>query len=142
MFYILPPDNQAPMIIPSKFIKLEYSPTTDVLFIEWPNMQDYSLPEIRYILQDVVSTVKYYDIKKILADTRKSSLRVDAASYADVLNQLARDLMTTRLEKFARLSTQDRNREKIVKTASALTVGVIQFKNFDNAGEALEWLTA
>jgi hypothetical protein len=130
------------MIIPNKFIKLEYSPTTDVLFIEWPNIQEYSLPEIRYILQDVVSNVKNYDIKKILADTRNSNIGVDAAAYADVLNQLARDLMTTRLEKFARLSTQDKNREKIVKNAGALVVGAIEFKNFENAEEALEWLTA
>jgi hypothetical protein len=130
------------MIIPNKFIKLEYSPTTDVLLIEWPNIQDYSLPEIRYILQDIVSNVKNYDIKKILADTRKSVIQVDAAAYGDVLNQLAADLMTTRLEKFARLSTQDKTREKIVKQAGALVAGTIQFKNFDNSREALEWLTA
>jgi hypothetical protein len=130
------------MIIPNKFIQLDYNPTTDVLFIEWPNIHDYTLSELKFIIDEVVDTVRHYDIKRILADSRRSAMTLPEAEYAGIVNQLALDLTTTRLEKFARLSTVDPKREKIVTNAAALVVGSIQFMNFENAEAALAWLNS
>lgn len=130
------------MIIPNKFIKLDYNPTTDVLFIEWPNMHEYSLPEVKYIIDEIVETVKHYDIKRILTDSRESAITVDKAAYSSMINQLALDLSKTRLLKFARLATPDPNREQIARDAAALVVGEIQYKSFESTEEAIEWLTA
>lgn len=130
------------MLIPNQFINLEYNPTTDVLLIKWPNMHDYTEPEIKYILHEIIETVKNYDIKNILTDTRQSVITMDSLAYAAVVNQLARDLMTTRLEKFARLTTKEKYREQIANDAAALVLGVIQVRSFDDPDEALEWLAA
>ena len=130
------------MIIPNKFIRLDYNPTTDVLLIDWPNMHDYSLPEVKYIIDEIVETVKHYDIKRILTDTRQSVITVDSAEYAGIINQLALDLANTRLQKFARITTPDPNRERIARDAAALVVGAIQYKGFENSEEAIKWLTA
>jgi hypothetical protein len=130
------------MIIPNKFIQLDYNPTTDVLFIDWPNIHDYTLPELKFILDEIVDTVKHYDIKRILTDSRKSAITLPDAEYAGIVNQWAINLTTTRLQKFARLTTNNPNREKIANNAAALVVGTIQFMNFENAEAALEWLNS
>ncbi|OKL39604.1 hypothetical protein [Pontibacter flavimaris] len=130
------------MIIPNKFIQLDYNPTTDVLFIEWPNMHDYSLPEMRFIMEEVIASVKHYDIKKILADSRQSTITLDDETYGQLINGLALLLQTTRLEKFARLTTAELNRETIASHAASLVKDSIQYQSFDDAGVAMAWLTA
>lgn len=129
------------MIIPNKFIKLDYSPTHDVLHMEWPNMHDYSMPEVTYIIDEVVETVKSYDIKRILTDTRQSVITIPMGDYATIINQLAVKLATTRLEKFARLQTEDPTRENIASDAAALVIGSISYRSFDSVADALAWLT-
>jgi hypothetical protein len=130
------------MIIPNKFIKLDYNPTTDVLFIEWPNMHDYSLPEMKFIMEEIIDSVKHYDIKKILADSRHSTITLDNEAYAQLINGLALLLQTTRLQKFARLTTTELNRETIASHAASLVKDSIQYQSFEDAGVALAWLTA
>lgn len=128
------------MKIPNKFLKLDYNPNTDILFVEWPNMHNYTLPEVEHIIDEVVDTVRHYDVKRVLTDTRQSNVALSTAEYAGVINRLARELMTTRLQKFARLTTTDSNREKIASNAATLVQGVIQYKNFDDTDEAIAWL--
>lgn len=130
------------MIIPNKFIKLDYNPTTDVLFVEWPNMHDYTLPEIEFILEELVNTVKYYNVRRILADSRKSKITLRDDAYAQVVNQLVQMLNATHLEKFARLVTTEANRESIANNAATLLNGSIQYQSFANTDVAIAWLTA
>jgi hypothetical protein len=129
------------MLIPNKFLKLDYNPTQDILYLEWPNMHDYSLPEVQYIITEVVDAVRNYDIKRILTDTRQSSVTIPMAEYAKVVNQLAMELATTRLQKFARLQTADPDRNTVASNAAALVVGAITYQSFDNVDEAVAWLT-
>jgi len=128
------------MLIPNKFITLDYDPSTDILFIEWPNIHDYSLAELKFILDELVTTIKNYDIKKVLADSTKSIVTMPDEEYNAVLKQLALDLLSTRLEKFARLTTGQGYREEAV--ANGVTVVGDQFaiQNFEALPEALEWL--
>jgi hypothetical protein len=129
------------MLIPNKFLRLDYNPTNDVLFVEWPNMHDYSMPEVNYIIEELVETVRSYDIKRILTDTRQSVVTIPMDEYAKVINRLAMVLATTRLQKFARLQTPDPERNTIASNAAALVVGSIAFRSFDSADEAVAWLT-
>lgn len=128
------------MIIPNKFLKLDYNPTNDILFVEWPNMHDYSLPEVSYIIDEVIEAVRSYDIKRILTDTRHSKVTVPMEEYAKVVNQLALQLATTRLQKFARLHTTDLDRENVASNAAALVIGSIAYRSFVNSEEAINWL--
>ncbi|GGG16152.1 hypothetical protein [Pontibacter amylolyticus] len=129
------------MIIPNKFLKLDYNPTYDVLFVEWPNMHDYTMPEVSYIIDEVIDAVRSYDVKRILTDTRQSKVTVPLEEYAKVVNQLALQLATTRLQKFAKLNTRDADREAISSNAAALVVGSVAYRSFDNIDEAIAWLT-
>ncbi|WP_266204979.1 hypothetical protein [Pontibacter kalidii] len=91
------------MLIPNRFIKLEFNPATDTLFIEWPNIHDYTLYELRFMLTELIDTVRNYDIEKILANSRKSAVTLPEQEYSVIVNQFAKDLSTTRLQKFAGL---------------------------------------
>ena len=128
------------MIIPNKFIRLEYDPATDILFVEWPNIHDYTVPELRHILSELVKTVRSYDIKKVLADSTRSVVTLPPAEYGAIVDQLTRDLMATRLQKFARLTTGQGMREQAAGKAGETGVGVIQVRNFNDREEALRWL--
>lgn len=130
------------MLIPNKFLKLDYNPTQDILYLEWPNMHDYTLPEVQYIIHEVVDAVRNYDIKRILTNTRQSSVTIPMEEYAKVINQLALELATTRLQKFARLQSPDPKRNTIASNAAALVVGAITYRSFDNVDEAVAWLTS
>lgn len=128
------------MIIPNKFLKLDYNPTHDILFVDWPNMHDYTLPEVSYIIDEVLEAVRSYDIKRILADTRQSQVTVPLEEYTNVVNQLALQLATTRLQKFAKLQTTDLRREAISSNAAALVIGSIAYRSFASKEEAIDWL--
>ncbi|SIT77208.1 hypothetical protein [Pontibacter indicus] len=128
------------MIIPNKFLKLDYNPTHDILFVDWPNMHDYTLPEVSYIIDEVLEAVRSYDIKRILADTRQSQVTVPMEEYTNVVNQLALQLATTRLQKFAKLQTTDLRREAISSNAAALVIGSIAYRSFASKEEAINWL--
>lgn len=130
------------MIIPNKFLKLDYNPSSDVLFVEWPNMHDYTLPEVKYIISEVVEAVKSYDVKRILTDTRQSQVTVPMEAYGAVVNQLALQLATTRLQKFAKLQTSNPDREAVSENAAALVIGSIEYHAFETTEEAMAWLTA
>ena len=130
------------MIIPNQFIKLEYSPATDVLYVEWPNIHDYSVPELKHILSEILSTIRNYDIRKVLADSTKSIVTLPDAEYNSIVEQLTRDLMTTRLQKFARLTTGQGNREQAASKAAEALAGFFEVRNFSNLEEALEWLSS
>lgn len=128
------------MLIPNKFLKLDYNPTQDILYVEWPNMHDYTLPEVQYIINEVVEAVRNYDIKRILTNSRQAAVSIPMADYAKVINQLAMELSTTRLQKFARLQSPDSDRNTIASNAASLVVGSIAYRSFENEEEAVAWL--
>lgn len=129
------------MEIPNKFLKLDYNPKTDVLQVEWPNMHDYTLPEVKYIIGELVETVKNYDVKRILADTRRSQITIPMDAYSHIINEMTLQLATTRLQKFAKIHTHNPDREAVSDYAASLVVGTIQYRTFDTIAEAMAWLT-
>ncbi|OKL38675.1 hypothetical protein [Pontibacter flavimaris] len=130
------------MLIPNQFIKLEFNPALDILSVEWPNIHDYTVHELRFILAELVSTVKNYDIKKILADSRNSALTLPEQEYGAIVEKFAHELSTTRLRKFARLTTGLDYREKTAGKAAEDMKDCFQVRSFYTMAEALAWLNA
>jgi len=128
------------MIIPSPFIKLDYIPKDDILYLEWPSITDYTAPELNHILDSIVDTVRHYDIRKALIDSRKAVISISPEDYAAVLARLASGLMATRLQKLARLTTGNSEREDQVKDAAALAKDTFVVRSFGNTADAMEWL--
>lgn len=127
------------MIIPNKLIKLDYDPTKDILFVEWPDIEYYSMPELLRVLEDVVDTVRHYDINYLMIDARSTTVGIKEEDYNQIGLKFAQDLMTTRLKKAARLSTRNLGRERQVMELKEKSKLTLEFRSFETVDEALEW---
>ena len=127
------------MIIPSPLITLDYNPAKDILFVEWPDIQKFSLSEVKHSLQDVINTLKFYDVKNLLIDSRKAVIGVSKEEYASIASGFIRELSGTRLRKVARLESNSKTKEAQVRELTQLKAP-IAFQNFSNRNEALKWL--
>jgi hypothetical protein len=123
-------------------ITLEYDPATDILSLDWPDVQDLYVPELEIEVKELIKAINHYDIKKLLIDTSKAILNVQGEVYQTFLTEFARELMTTRLLKIARIGTTDLLREKLVKESreSLPSSLALTFKIFNTKAEAMDWL--
>lgn len=127
------------MIIPNKLIKLDYDPTKDILFVEWPDFEYYALTELHLILKNVLETIRHYDINYLLIDARTTVVGISDKDYNQIALKFAQELMQTRLKKAARLSTHNRNRETQVEQIKEKAKLSVEFETFDTVDEALTW---
>jgi hypothetical protein len=130
------------MIIPNPVIKLDYSPAQDILSVEWPDIHDYSISEAAYTLDAIVETVKYYDVKYLLTDTRKGIVEISEPRYKELILKFAKDLAATRLQKIARVVTESTLREKPINEIRHEAQLAVPIKSFFNVEEAFRWLTS
>ncbi|WP_181305659.1 hypothetical protein [Rufibacter sp. XAAS-G3-1] len=128
------------IIYQSGLITLDYDPATDILYIKWPDVQDFLVLEIRQALRILVDHIKSYDIKKLLIDSSQASLEIPGAEYKDVLKEFGQNLMQTRLEKMARLLTPNPTREDKVEEARQELRFPIPLRTFTDKQEAVAWL--
>lgn len=130
------------MIIPNPVVKLDYDPAKDVLSVEWPDFNGYSVSEAVYILDIVVETVKGYDVKYLLTDTRNRMVGVPDSRYKEIILKFAKDLAATRLQKLARIVTESSLREKPIREARQEALLTIPMRNFYSMEEALSWFAS
>ncbi len=130
------------MIIYNNLIKLEYNPVTDILLVEWPDIFDYASAEMKQTLQAIVDTIKHYDVKKLLIDSRKSIIGISQAEYEALLKEFNKDLTNTRLQKIARLESENLTREAQVKELlpKLKQKTLVDFGTFASITEATNWL--
>ncbi|PRY15532.1 hypothetical protein CLV24_102153 [Pontibacter ummariensis] len=130
------------MIIPNPIIKLDYNPAQDVLVVEWPDVHEYTTSQAAYTLDIIVETVKLYDVKYLLTDTRNGIIDIPEAKYKALILSFAKSLATTRLKKLARVVTASTLREKPINEVRREAQLAVPIKSFDNAEEALAWLVS
>jgi hypothetical protein len=126
----------------SSLITLDYDPATDILSLDWPDIQDLFVAAVEQEIQELIKNIKHYDIKKLLLDTSRATVNVDMVQYQAFLEDFGRKLAATRLQKVARIGSSDPVREKLVHDAREVTQisGGLVFKVFKNKAEALNWL--
>ena len=129
------------MIIPNPVVKLHYNPAQDILSVEWPEVHDYSVGEADYVLNVVVETVKYYDVKYLLTDVRKGIVDIPEPQYKEMILKFAKGLAATRLQKLARVVTESTLREEPIREVRQKAQLAVPFKNFNSVEEAVDWLT-
>lgn len=134
--------SQLQMIIPNPIVKLEYDPVRDVLSVEWPEIRDYTVSEAVYILNTVIETVRRYDVKYLLTDTRKGTVDIPEHQYREIIVKFARDLATTRLQKIARVVTESTRREGLIHEVTNQAHLSIPIHNFYSMEDALSWLSS
>ena len=130
------------MIIPNSLIKLDYNPARDVLSVEWPDFHYYSASEAAYTLNIIVETVRQYDVKYLLTDTRKSTVDIPKSEYKEIILKFAKDLATTRLRKIARVVTDSTRRLKPIREVRQEAQLEVAIEDFYSLEEALDWLAS
>ncbi|MBJ6118340.1 hypothetical protein JAO76_09065 [Pontibacter sp. BT310] len=125
-------------------IELKYDVVLDILSLKWPDMSGMTLPEIEFSLQKLIDTLRHYDIKNLLIDSRESKTDLDNEEHLALMLRFSEYLTSTRLKKMARLATTDLNRENIVDYAVGETnnrLGItFEIRNFADEAGALKWL--
>lgn len=124
----------------NSLVRLNYNPATDILDVDCPDFNPLIMAEVKDAFNIIVDTVKHYDVKKLLIDSSKAQIDISDKSHREVLVKFARDLMGTRLQKFARVGTNDTLRENSVNKAREDAMFSIAFQNFPDKATALAWL--
>jgi len=122
-------------------VRLNYNPATDILDVDCPDFHPLMMTEVKEAFNIIVDTVKHYDVKKLVIDSSKAIIDTSEQEHKEVLVKFARDLMKTRLQKFARVSSNDSIRESRVGEAKDASMFNITYQNFSNKAEALAWLS-
>jgi len=132
------------VLFQNSLIRLDYTPATDILVIEYPDLHGYLLPEIKNSINILVENVRNYDVKKLLLDSTRTISSVTEEESREVATHLAKGLMKTRVQKVARLQSASTTVEKLaegnlkhIQEAEALP---FQLKNFTNKADALKWM--
>lgn len=126
-------------------IELNYDVATDILTAKWPDMMNFTTAEIRFAFKKIVDTLKHYDIKKLLVDSRSNVVEITDEAYTVLALEFTRDLKTSRVKKVARLQTLDPAREKRAahvtqQVQAQLQSGEQRYGSFPTVQSALEWL--
>ena len=123
---------------------LDYSPSTDILEVDYPDFPDYLIPEIKNSLDILFENVRNYDIKKLLIDSSKTKTDVRDEDSRVVALYLVNGLVNTRLQKVARVqslvaSVEKRAQDNLQHIQQTATLP-FQVQNFPNKSEAYIWL--
>ncbi|WP_156180603.1 hypothetical protein [Rufibacter radiotolerans] len=128
------------IILQNSLTQLEYDPSTDILYLDWPDTSLFTLEEVKGTLQDTVKAIKDYDIKKLFMDSSQREMNFYDAEFLEVMQEIAYSLLDTRLAKIARITTTDHYREQKVQEAQARAGIHLQVRSFADKETALEWL--
>lgn len=127
-------------------VKLDYSPANDVIELVWPDMQEVYFPEIKQALNKTVEAIRLYDVKNLLIDASNTSAAFNTSESQALSMELVKELSFTRLQRMARVESQDIAREQAnvaqlreIKKATELS---FEFQTFADKASALEWLQA
>ena len=89
-----------------------------------------------------METVRQYDVKYLLTDTRKSTVDIPKSDYREIILKFAKDLATTRLRKIARVVTDSTRRLKPIREVRQQAQLEVEIKDFYSVEEALDWLAS
>ncbi len=133
------------ILFENSILKLDYNPATDILVINYPDLRDFLLLEIKHSIDRMVEIIKNYDIKKLLLDSSGMQSTVSVEAGRDVATHLAAGIMKTRVNKVARVQSPDdaieKRAENNVAHIKENTSLPFELENFNNKAEALTWLT-
>jgi len=125
-------------------LELVYDVRTDVLSVQWPDIKDVSVSELEFSFQKLLDTISHFDIKKLLIDSSKSVVTLDDKIYKPLLFRLVLAFNNTRLQKMARIISENEYRENLLKSyvAEIKHKETIAFrtKEFEKQETALAWL--
>jgi len=127
------------ILFESPLIRLEYTPATDILLADLSNRNEFYALELKEIFRMISTTVRHYDVKRLLMDSRNRIIAISDEEYAVLMENYLQDLQNTRLEKLARLKTGVSSREGLAKHNKE-TLFSFALETFMDKEMATEWL--
>ncbi|MCC9135783.1 hypothetical protein ACFSKU_17315 [Pontibacter silvestris] len=125
-------------------VSLYLDPATFILHAELPDFESIILTEVCKSFAVITEAVKHHDVRKLLLDSTKTIVNVSEDEYKMVMTKFCHDLIATRLEKVARLTSNDTVKEKKVDKFLSEFIAEVKptakFQNFNNEREAVNWL--
>ncbi|WP_439882735.1 hypothetical protein ACSX1A_06100 [Pontibacter sp. MBLB2868] len=123
---------------------LDYDAASDILHINYTDLQGLSLSDVMYSLQLLVEAIRTYQVKKLLLDLSRSIIEVSDDKNKAITVQFLSDLILTQVQKVARIQRVDPHVEKVVQTSleHLKEVGLIPFQlqTFASKSDAIAWL--
>ncbi|WP_162052178.1 hypothetical protein [Pontibacter pamirensis] len=128
----------------NSLIRLDYNPATDIMEVEYPDLHDYLLPEIKRSVDILLDTVKNYDVKRLLLDSTRTIISVGDVESREIATYLAAGLARTRVQKVARVqspsATVENTAQQNIRHISQVQALPFKLENFSSKALALEWL--
>ena len=125
-------------------IKLAYDPATDILEVAYPDLHEFLLAEIKHSIDKLTENVNSYDVKRLLLDSSRTVVAVEAERSREISSYLAARLCTTRLQKLARLqshsSTVEMTAQQNIQHIETHLHLPFVLHNFTSREEAIAWL--
>jgi hypothetical protein len=132
------------IIFQNSIIKMVYNPATDIVEIDYPDLHDYLLPEIKHNIDILVDMVRNYDVKRVLLDSSATIIDVSPDESSDISFYLAAGLFTTRLQKLARIQCNnpiiERHTQENIQFILSNNVVPFDIENFTSKDAAIKWL--
>ena len=132
------------ILFENSVVRLDYDPTTDVVVVEYPDLHDYLLPEIKYSIDKMVEVIRNYDIKHLLLDSTRTVFSVGEEQSKEVAMYLAAGIMKTRVQKVARVQSPveavEKRAQGNIKHIQESQPLPFKLQNFTDSSVALEWL--
>lgn len=126
-------------------IELDYEVKTDILKVRWPDINHTTLPVLQYSFTKLIDTISHYHITRLLIDSQGSKGEYVGEDYKAAVLQLTKQLAATRLQKIARVVSNDANREArtqaYTKEFKAQVIMSLQNKDFNDEASARAWLS-
>ncbi|RDV11498.1 hypothetical protein DXT99_24510 [Pontibacter diazotrophicus] len=123
---------------------MDYNPATDIMEVEYPDLHDYLLSEIKRSIDILLDTVNHYDVKRLLLDSTRTIISVGDKESREIATYLAAGLTKTRVQKVARVqspsATVENTAQHNIRHISVSQKLPFELQNFSSKALALEWL--
>jgi hypothetical protein len=126
------------VLFQNSLITLKYNPVTDIVEIDYPDLHDYLLPEIKHSIDALVESVRNYDVKKLLLDSSQTIVSVREEESREVALYLAQGLVQTRVQPLSAV-IETRAQENVQHVQKVWSLP-FQLRHFTVKADALTWL--
>lgn len=132
------------IIYQDSLLVLDYDVSSDVLYVNWPNLTEANILALNAAIGELLNAVKHFDIKRLLIDSSKSRVDIADEKYRPLVFSIIGRLKETRLQRMARVIPENTFREVYLQSYNAQmrAQNLITFETgeFENKEQALSWL--
>lgn len=132
------------ILFDNSLIRLDYDLATDILEVEYPDLHDYLLSDIKRSIDTLLDNIKNYDVKRLLLDSTRTIISVGDEESREISTYLAAGLTKTRVQKVARVQSPsaavENTAQHNIRHIQESRMLSFELQNFSSKALAMEWL--